>query len=51
MASLGAIQEFSEPIAAAQLEWPGSRSRGWILDAVAILSRDVRGLPQARSKQ
>ncbi|WP_313914086.1 hypothetical protein [Tahibacter sp.] len=51
MTRLGAIQELSETIATAQLEWPGSRSHGGILEAVAILSRDVRGLLEARSEQ
>jgi len=44
---IGAIQALSETIATAQLEAPDSRSHGGILDALAILSRDVRGLMEA----
>ncbi|TDR37386.1 hypothetical protein DFR29_12549 [Tahibacter aquaticus] len=44
---IAAIQELSETIASAQLDSPGARSHGGILDAVAILSRDVRGLMEA----
>jgi len=51
MTRLGAIQEVSETIATAQLESPDSRSHGGILEAVAILSRDVRGLLEARSEK
>ena len=51
MTRLGAIQELSETIATAELEWPDSRSHGGILEAVAILSRDVRGLLEARSQK
>jgi hypothetical protein len=46
---LAAIQELSETIATAQLESPDSRSHSGILEAVAILARDVRGLMEARS--
>ncbi|GMV31425.1 MAG: hypothetical protein AMXMBFR59_35500 [Rhodanobacteraceae bacterium] len=49
MGRLGAIQELSEIVATAQLESPGSRSHSGILEAVAILSRDVRGLLEARA--
>ena len=45
---LAAIQALSETIALAQLEAPDARSHGGILDAVAILSRDLRGLMEAR---
>ncbi|WP_386071326.1 hypothetical protein ACFJIW_12025 [Tahibacter sp. UC22_41] len=34
-------------MATAQLESPGPRSHGGLLDALAILSRDVRGLMEA----
>ncbi|WP_386066298.1 hypothetical protein ACFJIW_17395 [Tahibacter sp. UC22_41] len=43
------IQALSETFATAQLEAIGSRSHGGLLDALAILSRDVRGrLMEAR---
>ncbi|MBL8299637.1 MAG: hypothetical protein JNN30_14980 [Rhodanobacteraceae bacterium] len=45
---IAAIQALSEIVATAQLEAPDSRSHGGILDALAILSRDVRGLMEAR---
>jgi len=48
---LTAIQELSEIIATAQLEWVGPRSHSGILEAVAILSRDVRGLLEARAEK
>ncbi|WP_313918371.1 hypothetical protein [Tahibacter sp.] len=48
MAHLGAVQELSETITTAELEFPDSRSHSGILEAVAIRSRDVRGLPQAQ---
>ncbi len=51
MTRLAAIQELSETIASAELESPDSRSHGGILDAVAILSRDIRGLMEARSNK
>lgn len=51
MNRLAAIQELSETIATADLESPGSRSHGGILEAVAILSRDVRGLLEARAQK
>jgi hypothetical protein len=51
MTRLAAIQELSETIATADLESPDSRSHGGILDAVAILSRDVRGLLEARAQK
>jgi hypothetical protein len=44
---IAAIQALSETVAAAQLEAPDPRSHGGILDALAILSRDVRGLMEA----
>jgi hypothetical protein len=44
---IAAIQSLSETMASAQLEAPDSRSHGGILDALAILSRDVRGLMEA----
>jgi hypothetical protein len=44
---IAAIQALSETIATAQLEAPDSRTHGGILDALAILSRDVRGLMEA----
>jgi hypothetical protein len=45
---IAAIQALSETAASAQLEAPDSRSHCGILDALAILSRDVRGLMEAR---
>jgi hypothetical protein len=45
---IAAIQALSETMATAQLESPDPRSHGGILDALAILSRDVRGLMEAR---
>ena len=42
-----AIQTLSETVAIAQLEDPDSHSHFGILEAVAILSRDVRGLMEA----
>ena len=51
MTRLGAIQELSETIATAELECADSRSHSGILEAVAILSRDVRGLLEARSEK
>jgi hypothetical protein len=51
MTRLAAIQELSETIATAELESPDSRSHGGILEAVAILLRDVRGLLEARSEK
>ena len=44
---LGAIQELSETLTLSELECPDSRSHCAILEAVAILSRDVRGLLEA----
>ncbi|HWU51398.1 MAG TPA: hypothetical protein VN153_01155 [Tahibacter sp.] len=44
---IAAIQALSETIATAQLEAPDSRSHGGVLEALAILSRDVRGLMEA----
>ena len=44
---IAAIQALSETMASAQLEAPDSRSHGGILEALAILSRDVRGLMEA----
>lgn len=44
---IAAIQGLSETVALAQLEAPDTRSHGAILDALAILSRDVRGLMEA----
>ena len=48
---IAAIQALSETVATAQLEAPGSRSHGAILEALAILSRDVRGLMEASFHQ
>jgi len=45
---IAAIQALSETVASAQLEATDARSHGGILDALAILSRDVRGLMEAR---
>lgn len=45
---IAAIQALSETMATAQLEAPDSRSHGGVLEALAILSRDVRGLMEAR---
>lgn len=42
-----AIAELSETAASAQLDSRGPRSHAGILEAVAILSRDVRGLLEA----
>jgi hypothetical protein len=42
-----AIQALSETMATAKLESPATRSHGGILDALAILSRDVRELMEA----
>lgn len=47
LARITAIQALSETLATAQLEAPHARSHGAMLDAVAILSRDVRGLIEA----
>lgn len=44
---ISAIQELSETLVASDLESPGTRWHGAILEAVAILSRDVRGLLEA----
>jgi hypothetical protein len=44
---IAAIQALSEMVAMAQLEAPDARSHVGVLDAVAILSRDVRGLMEA----
>ncbi len=51
MDRLAAIQELSETIATVEIECAGSRSHSGILEAVAILSRDVRGLLEARSQK
>lgn len=51
MTRLAAIQELSETIATAELESPDPRSHGGILEAVAILLRDVRGLLEAGSEK
>ena len=48
---IAAIQALSETVALAQLEAPDVRSHGGILDALAILSRDVRGLVEASIQQ
>ena len=48
---IAAIQALSETVAMAQLEAPDARSHGGILDALAILSRDVRGLVEASIQQ
>ena len=47
MARLTAIAELSETLTLSELESPGPRSHCAILEAVAILSRDVRGLLEA----
>ena len=44
---IAAIQALSEMVAMAQLEAPDSHSHAGVLEAVAILSRDVRGLMEA----
>lgn len=44
---IAAIQALSETVASAQLEATGARSHAGILDALEILSRDVRGLMEA----
>ena len=44
---IAAIPASSETLATAQLELPDSRSHGGILEALAMLSRDVRGLMEA----
>jgi hypothetical protein len=44
---IAAIHALSETRASAQLEAPDARSHGGILEALAILSRDVRGLMEA----
>jgi hypothetical protein len=49
MTRLAAIQELSETVAGAELESPGPRSHGGVLEALAILARDMRGLLEARS--
>lgn len=43
-----AIQQLSETAASAQLDCAGPRTHFGFLEAVAILSRDVRGMMQAR---
>ena len=45
---IAAIQVLSEVVAGAQIEAHDARSHGGILDALAILSRGVRGLMEAR---
>ncbi|MCQ4164600.1 hypothetical protein [Tahibacter harae] len=47
MARLTAIAELSETLTLSELESPDPRSHCAILEAVAILSRDVRGLLEA----
>lgn len=47
VARLTAIAELSETLTYAQLESPDQRSHCGILDCVAILSRDVRGMLEA----
>ncbi len=47
MCRLSAIQLLSETVATAKLESPDSDSHSGILEAVAILSRDVLGLMEA----
>jgi hypothetical protein len=44
---VSAIHALSETVAMAQLEAPDPRSHVGILDALAILSRDLRGLMEA----
>ncbi|WP_313915764.1 hypothetical protein [Tahibacter sp.] len=51
MTRLAAIQELSETIADAEFEAPHSHSPSGIFEAVAILSRDVRGLLEARESK
>ena len=48
MCRLAAIQLLSETVATAKLDSPDPESHSGILEAVAILSRDVRGLMEAR---
>lgn len=43
-----AIQELSQTAASAQLDCAGPRTHFGFVEAVAILSRDVRGLMEAR---
>lgn len=47
MARLAAVAELSETLTYSQLESPDPRSHCAILECVAILSRDVRGLLEA----
>lgn len=47
MARINAIQQLSETLAVSKIEAPHGHSHAGILDAVAILSRDVRGLIEA----
>lgn len=42
-----AIQDLSETMASAQLDCAGPRSHIGVVEAVAILSRDVRGMLEA----
>lgn len=44
---LAAVQLLSEMVATAQREPPDARCHNGILDALAILSREVRGLMEA----
>ena len=44
---IAAIQALSETVATAQLQAADSRSHGGVLDALAVLSRDLRGLMEA----
>lgn len=44
---IAAIQALSETVAGAQIEAHDARSHSGVLDALAILSRDVRGLMEA----
>lgn len=47
MARITAVAELSETLTLSELESPDARSHCAILEAVAILSRDVRGLLEA----
>lgn len=47
LARASAIHHLSEALVTARLEAPDTRSHGAILEAVAILSRDVCGLLEA----
>lgn len=50
LARASAIHHLSEALVTSRLEAPDSRSHGAILEAVAILSRDVCGLLEASTQ-